>query len=351
MISTFSQDGVKEKPTRAFSFRQAPPERTSKWLKVTRETPCPICGNTKKECSISEDGHIAACWHVSQGSFKEVKGCYFHKLTDTTPSPLHSRMCAQALPCQNFDNLINAAECRLNDELMAHHAFALYVSANALRALHCGLYASRAAEGVLGFPMRDSAGKYIGVRLRASDGVKFCITGSRNGLFCAHPAPYESEHCFVVEGGTNLAALLSVGLWGVGRPSNNGGHELLIDYLRPVNRHIIIIRDNDKKEPAKTNTLHGAYLLAQSLLDMRKEIKVITTPTKDVRNFIANGANATQIFMLANNASTATLDQCRKALDPDRPTCQGLTPPKLCAVVPCQGWRRHTEPLRCAPGG
>jgi hypothetical protein len=280
------------------------------WVKVTKETPCPICGNTKKECSISFDGHVAACWHVSQGAFKDIKGCYFHKLTADTP-PSAPRICHQALPCLNFANLINDAEARLTDKAAAMHASALHVAPFALRALHCGSFTR---DDVLGFPMRDHAGRYIGVRLRALDGAKWCITGSRNGLFCADPDPYESSTCFVVEGGTNLAALLTIGLWGVGRPSNNAGHELLVDYLRPVRRRIVIIRDHDKKIVALQNTLHGAYLLAQTLIDMRKEVKVIVPPTKDIRDWISAGANPTQIFMLVNNARRTTLEQCRKAL-------------------------------------
>ena len=286
----------------------------SDWLKVTRDTPCPICGNTKKECSISADGQVAACWHVSKGMFKEIKGCYFHHLNAAMPPQPHPRVCAQAIPCRNWDNLINAAETSLDDAAATTHAKALHVEPNALRALHCGVYASKAAEGVLGFPMRDSGGKYIGVRLRAADGAKWCITGSRNGLFCADPGPYESGHCFVVEGGTNLAALLTIGLWGVGRPSNNSGHEFLLGYLRPVKRRIVIIRDRDTKPVAIQNTLHGAYLLAQTLLDMRKEVKIVTTPTKDVRDWIASSANATHVFMLVRNTAHVTINQCRKML-------------------------------------
>jgi hypothetical protein len=62
--------------------------------------------------------------------------------------------------------------------------------------------------------------------------------------------------------------------------------------------------------------MRGAYSLAAALLILRKEVvKVITTPTKDVRDFMAAGNTATTlIYGLVKNASPCTISQCQKEL-------------------------------------
>jgi hypothetical protein len=91
---------------------------------------------------------------------------------------------------------------------------------------------------------------------------------------------------------------------------------MLVEYLRPITRKIVIIRDRDTKPAALQNTMRGAYALAAALLILRKEVvKVITTPTKDVRDFMAAGNTATAlIYGLVKNASPCTISQCQKEL-------------------------------------
>ena len=54
----------------------------STWRRVSRETPCPICGKDHA-CKVSADGAVAMCKRIEQGAFKESKGWYFHRLIET----------------------------------------------------------------------------------------------------------------------------------------------------------------------------------------------------------------------------------------------------------------------------
>ena len=53
---------------------------------------------------------------------------------------------------------------------------------------------------------------------------------------------------FIVEGPSDVAAGITLGLCVVGRPSNIGGVDLLAQLLRNVHRKIIVIAERDQKK-------------------------------------------------------------------------------------------------------
>jgi phage/plasmid primase-like uncharacterized protein len=139
--------------------------------------------------------------------------------------------------------------------------------------------------------MRDGNGKVVGVRLRADDGRKWAVKGSREGLF--YPERVPVDHVAVVcEGPTDTAAALTLGLWAVGRPSCMGGVDLLHALCaRLLITHLIIIPDNDapKRRPGGwwQPGIDGARRMIQAV---RLPYKLCVPQAKDIRAWVQAGA-------------------------------------------------------------
>jgi hypothetical protein len=99
-------------------------------------------------------------------------------------------------------------------------------------------------------PERNHREQIIGIQRRLVSGRKICVLGSRRGLTYAddwldYPGPV-----FLVEGASDVAAGLTLGLCVVGRPSNIGGVEYLVKLLgkRAADRRIIVVGERDEKD-------------------------------------------------------------------------------------------------------
>lgn len=142
-------------------------------------------------------------------------------------------------------------------------------------------------NGSWGIPMRNGAGVPVGIRLRTESGKKIAIRGSREGIFI--PNTGYSKTIYMVEGPTDLAAALTLGLWGIGRPTCRGGiaHTQVAINRLGIQR-VINIGDNDlpKWENEKSPGIEGAKTLAQEL-----QVPVVSMllPTKDLRQFVIDG--------------------------------------------------------------
>jgi hypothetical protein len=141
------------------------------------------------------------------------------------------------------------------------------------------------------FPMTDTAGKVLGIRLRCASGKKLSVRGGHEGLFIpADLAP--GALLLVTEGPTDCAALLDLGFPAVGRPSCTGGVKLLIDLVRqrkPV--QVVIVADGD--EPGQ----RGAENLASVLVAYSSSVRIITPPAgvKDAREWKQRGVTSDEV--------------------------------------------------------
>ncbi len=157
----------------------------------------------------------------------------------------------------------------------------LGVDADALQAIGC-VWNGQA----WGFPMKDAQKALIGIRLRAPDGRKWAVTGSRSGLFIPDRYPYcvDDGTMYLCEGPTDLAAAMTLGLYAIGRPSCLGQEEMILAYIRNVKvRRLVVITDNDQAG------LNGARKL-QGMLKIRSCLYV--PPAKDIRQFAILGGDA-----------------------------------------------------------
>jgi len=134
------------------------------------------------------------------------------------------------------------------------------------------------------FPMSDVSGQIIGIRLRKPNGSKFAVKGSRQGLFI----PLEignPDRVLICEGPTDCGALLSVGFPTIGRPSCNGGVQLLEKWTRESGaKEIVVVADADQAGQQGANDLAAVLCLYVS------SVRVITPKLKDAREWITAGA-------------------------------------------------------------
>jgi len=135
------------------------------------------------------------------------------------------------------------------------------------------------------FPERDATGEIIGWQRRLSFGKKLMVPGSKRGLCMVWPLPAEAgtseDHpVLIVEGASDTAAGLDLGLTTIGRPSALGGAELLQAVVK--DRHVVIIGENDNGAGRM-----GAEKIATALLEVAESVKVIYPPegAKDLREW------------------------------------------------------------------
>ena len=151
------------------------------------------------------------------------------------------------------------------------------------------------------WPMRDGNGRVCGIRLRSSSGHKWGIEGSKQGLFLPWCSPQKTV--FLPEGGTDTAALRSIGVYAIGRPSCSGGMDII---KQTVNRlgiqSAVIIADNDEDKYTPNGVkfnpgYQGAEALARNLTI---PCCIMSLPCKDSRSFVQNGGTAEMLESIVN---------------------------------------------------
>lgn len=156
----------------------------------------------------------------------------------------------------------------------------LGVDTDCLKAIGCAW----STQNAWAFPMKDASGKMIGIRLRNDKGEKWAVRGSKSGLFLPSDYSFVPDGiCYLVEGPTDLAAAMTIGLRAIGRAACLGQEQFILQWLIK-NRvaRLVIVTDND--EPG----LRGAEKL-QSMLSILSCVWV--PPCKDLREFVNLGGN------------------------------------------------------------
>jgi len=234
-----------------------------KWSRVSRAYPCPICGKPDN-CTVSVAGGVVWCGRISDGSLRQNAGGQFlHRLNDAyvprLPPAIENR------PARDF-----SATARLfaRDAAASRADLAekLGVAVTSLVDLGVGWDAARLGWT---FPERDSGGKVIGISVRYRDGSKRRMAGGKAGLTYADGWSIDDGPILLVEGGSDTAALMSIGLNAIGRPSNFGGVRLLIDVLRGQadDREIVVIGERDEKPDGRWPGREGAISTAKQLAE------------------------------------------------------------------------------------
>lgn len=172
-------------------------------------------------------------------------------------------------------------------------AIELGVSAETLAAL-----AITRTDDEYRIPERDATGEIIGTQRRLPSGKKIMVTGGHRGLTYTYPlnayaGTAEDNPVFVVEGMSDTAAGIEIGVDIVGRPSATGGVSHLSALLK--DRHVCILAENDD---AGRN---GAKSVAEGIYPAVASVRIVNPPegAKDLREWFATPAGPDRDELLA----------------------------------------------------
>lgn len=257
------------------------------WSRVNHQHPCLVCGHDDW-CTLGEK---ASCCMRMESAHPCKNGGWLHFFTDMKVPPKPARLWKPtvAQPPIIDANLIFARwHSQTDPRDIQSFASHLGVTSSSLHAVGCAWSSQHQAWA---FPMKDGLGNIIGIRLRSQDGKKWAVTGSRQGIFIPDMPP--SKTAYICEGPTDLAATLSLGLYGIGRPSCLGGIQQLKETIHRLRiREVIILSDNDGPG------IQGAQRLGTEL-PVRNVICM--PPTKDIREFIQIGGTSLMLMSIIKN--------------------------------------------------
>lgn len=274
-------------------------------IKVRKDNPCPVCGRPDG-CLVEEDGTAALCSRIESGKLcgEPFAGGYLHKLTDDFRKAKYVRKSKpKPPPVVNWEKL--TADYRQNFNIEgACEVFGL--SAMALDDLLIGWNGVKDAHA---FPMKDGRGNIIGIRLRTLKGKKFCVPGSKNGLFWPLSVKADSDEIlFFPEGPTDTGASLDLGLEAIGRASCGTGYQYIKEMIEHYNRQVVVFADKDEAKYTPEGKkffpgYDGGLKLARSIKPFVRSVRLIKPPQKkDIRAWYRAGCTRAAVMALVKNA-------------------------------------------------
>jgi hypothetical protein len=257
--------------------------RNAKWIRVSLKDRCAICGK-HDWCDYSPELGLALCMRIeSDWASKNSMGGWIHKLSE--PFPIFIPKIVKAKPIGDFERMLKDWSEQTDHYHLDGFAMSLGVDTDALVSLGCAWSESNRAWA---FPMRDSEKNIIGLRFR-NDSGKWAMKGSSNGLFIPD-VKLPEKTLWIVEGPTDTAAALTLGLNAIGRPSCSACDEMVKEYvkLNRVNRAVIITDNDWPDRQGRLAGIRGAEKLQRAL-------PIISTlwipPCKDLREFVRLGGS------------------------------------------------------------
>ena len=289
------------------------------WRPVTQQNPCPACGKPDW-CAFSADGAVLRCMrdgsapggmqllrHDGSGGtlFKINKAPVQNGAARYTRKNSKSAKTSPETKSVNLDELANRFAASLTPRHRTDLTVALGVPESTLDALACGWcdvddlrmmgaggagWSDDPPAGAYSFPERAGDGRLVGFSLRTLDGRKGSPSrsiGASRGLVIPKELQDAPGPVIIVEGASDVAAALALGLVAVGRPSNVGGAADLARLLE--SRNIIVVGENDAKATGAWPGRDGAIRIATQLATKWGTPVRWTLPplgTKDIRAWL-----------------------------------------------------------------
>lgn len=294
------------------------PSRKSGWVKVSQREPCAVC-KQPDWCGRTADGMVAHCYRVESGKKAQKEG-WIHFLSDPLPA-LPDRPQPKKMPLEKMAAIATRAHAN-GGAMRASLAKELGVSAESLDALGVGRWYDDYRDVFCSlWPERNEQGVVTGISRRYQQQVKtaqgevvgkLSMRGSTPGIYYAanwrdYPGP-----AYIVEGGSDTAALLTIGCCVIGRSSNVGGMELIESLLRGEDRAIVVVGERDDKPDRKGSLscrggscracnvcwpgMYGALRVSRYLrskLRPKKGVFVVLPSAKDARAWLMENPGAT----------------------------------------------------------
>jgi phage/plasmid primase-like uncharacterized protein len=269
-------------------------------MRYGRNVPCPACGGTDRfycwpdfertgaaRCrQCQRGGHHGIDVLISFTSMTFLETLEFiatcvglpqfvepSRSKQSTPIPIASTSIRWA---QEADRYFDHAEANVCRHRLANQ---WAVNVDILKALLVGW------DGVAySIPERNAQGNIIGIAKRFRDGSKGFHRGGNRGLTFTTDWFEDDGKLFIVEGVSDTAAMMQSGYCCVGRPSNNGGLRLLVEFLQCCDRDVVVMGENDRK-PDGTWPGRAAESLAERLMEQLQRPVSWGLPTagKDAR--------------------------------------------------------------------
>lgn len=254
-------------------------------MRVSKANPCAICKHPDW-CTFEPHHQMICCMRVQSGR-PAKNGGWIHK----TGNAVHydKKYHVERAPAVYLNaTALLSKWVSLYGPIRKPPAKELGVSINSLELLYC---TPTPRPGVWAFPMRDERGQYIGIRMRADNGAKWAEPGSKNGLFIPMSGP--PDLIYIVEGPTDAAAMLTMGMWALGRPSCSACVDMTVRWFnnnRSVKRAVIVADvDFDKERPNGDHYNPGIDGAKTLQIHLPVPSVIVTIPAKDPREFLLQG--------------------------------------------------------------
>ena len=228
---------------------------SSAWTRATRKRPCVVCeGVDNCEWSRDLDGVVHVWCGRVPSDRQNDGGQHYHRIGERPERPTieYRPRLPRTKRAQDYSYVEKFYVSRLEETERAWLAENLGVSVESLRSLGIGF--DRTINGFT-CPERDASRNTVGFATRLRDGSKKQVPGGSRGLTFAQDWDHGDGPILLPEGMSDVAALLTINLNAVGRPSCTGGFETLVDLLAdvPVNRPIIVVAERDRRAHESLN--------------------------------------------------------------------------------------------------
>lgn len=213
--------------------------------------PCPVC-HRPDWCAVGEDA-VMCCRVQSDKTVDSESGhqAWLHPIDQTYDRPEPAAK-VEKLPLEEIERRAKIFYGAPGaDEYRRMVASRLGVCEVALANLRVGLGFDKNGR-FSSWPCRDAERRIVGIVRRYEDGTKLTMPGTSTGLFYDRDMELTGT-IFIVEGGSDVAACLSVGIKAIGRPSNLGGTVELKRMLAGLSCRPVVIGERDEK-PEKRGT-------------------------------------------------------------------------------------------------
>lgn len=270
--------------------------------RVSGRHKCPVCGHDSW-CLVDAARGLVVCPRT-EGPRKIGQAGWLHSTGGDLPaSKRFTRPEVEVAPLDGADGM-QARFLRQGSPRLGLLALMLGLSRESLERLGSGWNGSAWT-----FPMRNHREEIVGFRTRTEDGAKLAIRGSRAGIFVPSGLA-DAEEMWVVEGPTDCAALLDMGIPAIGRPACRGSEKEIDRWLRiRDHRQIVVLADNDAPG------MEGAIALVEILrTNSRRSVRMAAPPAeiKDARALLNFHGTRSDFRMLVASSERRSINGRRK---------------------------------------
>lgn len=267
------------------------------WRHATTKAPCPICRKTDW-CTFGDRAML--CQRVAS-EHPHDKGGWYHFYGE--PNPEYVPREPRKAPPKRID--ADTVMRRLRRETQPFHFNVLAQKLGVTNeSLYCLGAAWHAELNAWAFPMYDTEGEIVGIRLRNKAGFKWTVTGSLTGVFMSIYEPDNVEYALLPEGPTDTAAAISMGYFALGRPTCTGGNDIIKATLRRLGIYkAVIVADNDEMKKLGPKEGRPGNEGAQKLkaeLGLKSVIFTPPSPLKDIRELAGRGLERGRLIIEAS---------------------------------------------------